>query len=126
MTEIANTPRPLPLLDDQTTGSGGCGCGGCGCGTSTADITAAPPTSTSNDQENPMDTRTYAVSGMTCEHCASAVTSELNALDGVTDVHVDLVAGGTSVVTVASQAPLDDSQVQAALDEAGEYQLVQR
>lgn len=121
MTEIANTSRSLPLLEDQTTGSGGCGCGGCGCG---AD--SAATTSSSIDQENPMSTHTYAVSGMTCGHCAAAVTSELKSLDGVTDVHVDLVAGGTSTVTVASQAPLDDIQVRAALEEAGEYQLVQR
>ena len=73
-----------------------------------------------------MTIHTYAVSGMTCGHCAAAVTSELKSLEGVTDVHVDLVAGGTSTVTVASQAPLDDIQVRAALEEAGEYQLVQR
>ena len=33
MTETTNTPRSLPLLEDQTTDSDGCGCGGCGCGT---------------------------------------------------------------------------------------------
>ena len=51
------------------------------------------------------------------------MTSELKALSGVTDVHVDLVAGGTSTVTVTSQAPLEEPQVAAALDEAGDYQL---
>lgn len=126
MTEIANTPRSLPLLEDQTTDSGGCGCGGCGCGAADADSAATPTTSSSSDQENPMITHTYAVSGMTCGHCAAAVTSELKSLDGVTAVHVDLVVGGTSTVSVASQAPLDDIQVRAALEEAGEYQLVQR
>jgi copper chaperone CopZ len=124
VTEIANTPNSLPLLEDPTTDSGGCGCGGCGCGASDAD--SAATTSNSNAQENPMSTHTYAVSGMTCGHCATTVTSELKSLDGVTDVHVDLVAGGTSTVTVASQAPLDDIQVRAALEEAGEYRLVQR
>ena len=49
-----------------------------------------------------MTTSTYAVTGMTCGHCASAVTSELKTLEGVTDVAVDLVAGGTSSVTVTS------------------------
>jgi copper chaperone CopZ len=68
-------------------------------------------------------TRAYQVTGMTCGHCASSVTTELKALDGVSDVHVDLVAGGTSTVTVTSTNPLEDTQVAAALDEAGDYQL---
>jgi copper chaperone CopZ len=68
-------------------------------------------------------TRTYQVTGMTCGHCASSVTTELKALDGVSDVNVDLVAGGTSTVTVTSTSPLEDTQVAAALDEAGDYQL---
>jgi copper chaperone len=60
---------------------------------------------------------------MTCGHCEHAVASELKSLDGVTDVAVDLVAGGTSSVTVTSTEPLDESQVVAALDEAGDYRL---
>lgn len=128
MTEFASTSRSLPLLEDQTADSGGCGCGGCGCGASDADSAATPTESSSSDRVNTMTTHThtYAVFGMTCGHCAAAVTSELKSLDGVTDVHVDLVAGGTSTVIVAAQAPLDDLQVRAALEEAGEYQLVQR
>ena len=70
-----------------------------------------------------MTTQNYPVTGMTCGHCEHAVTSELKALDGVTDVAVALVAGGTSRVTVTSEAPLDESQVAAALDEAGDYRL---
>jgi copper chaperone CopZ len=70
-----------------------------------------------------MTTHTYAVTGMTCGHCADAVTSELTELDEVTDVSVDLVPGGTSTVTVTSDAPLDEARVAAALDEAGDYQL---
>jgi len=70
-----------------------------------------------------MTTQTYPVTGMTCGHCEHAVTSELKTLDGVTDVAVALVAGGTSTVTVTSEAPLDESRVAAALDEAGDYRL---
>jgi len=70
-----------------------------------------------------MTTQTYSVTGLTCGHCASAVTSEIHELADVTDLHVDLVAGGTSRITVTSRAPLDDAQVAAALDEAGDYQL---
>lgn len=64
-------------------------------------------------------TTTYTVTGMTCGHCAQAVTGELTALDGVVDVRVDVGAGA---VTVTSAAPLDEAQVRAAVDEAG-YQL---
>ena len=70
-----------------------------------------------------MTQQTYAVTGLTCGHCQQAVTEELSALDGVTEVTVDLVAGGTSTVTVSSARPLEDGQVAAALDEAGDYQL---
>ncbi|GAB2758758.1 heavy-metal-associated domain-containing protein [Nocardioides pakistanensis] len=70
-----------------------------------------------------MTTQTYSVTGMTCGHCAHAVTTELKALDGVNDVNVDLVAGGTSTVTVTSEAPLEETKVVEALDEAGDYKL---
>ena len=70
-----------------------------------------------------MSTQTFDVIGMTCDHCAHAVTEELKALDGVTDVKVDLVAGGTSAVTVEAQRELTPAEVDAALDEAGNYSL---
>jgi copper chaperone len=70
-----------------------------------------------------MSTQTFPVTGMTCGHCASAVTEEIKALAGVTDVSVDLVAGGTSTVSVNSERELDLSEVAAALDEAGDYVL---
>jgi copper chaperone len=66
---------------------------------------------------------TYQVTGMTCEHCARAVTVEIESLAGVSEVRVDLVPAGTSAVTVTSAAPLPDEEIAAALDEAGEYRL---
>ncbi len=74
-------------------------------------------------EENHVTTSTYRVTGMTCGHCARAVTEELSALEGVSGVEVDLVAGGTSTVQVTSAAPLADEQVATALDEAGDYRL---
>ncbi len=71
-----------------------------------------------------MTTQNFAVDGMTCGHCASAVTEELQALDGVTEVQVELVAGGRSAVTVDSTRELTPAEVAAALDEAGNYSLV--
>jgi copper chaperone len=73
-------------------------------------------TQQSNDQ-------TFQVIGMTCGHCAGAVSSELGALDGVSEVDVDLVAGGTSTVRVHARRQLSDDEVSAALDEAGDYHL---
>jgi copper chaperone CopZ len=71
-----------------------------------------------------MTTETYSVTGMTCDHCVHAVSEEISALDGVTAVDVDLVAGGVSTVRVTSDAPLSDEAVASALDEAGDYSLV--
>ncbi|HYU84920.1 MAG TPA: heavy-metal-associated domain-containing protein [Kribbellaceae bacterium] len=65
---------------------------------------------------------TYHVTGMTCGHCVSAVTEELRALPGVTEVTVDLVPGGTSTVRVTSGTELDRARVAEAVDEAG-YEL---
>lgn len=62
---------------------------------------------------------TFGVDGMTCGHCVSAVTSELSALPGVHDVVVQLVVGGSSTVSVTSDAPLPDAAVSDAVVEAG-------
>jgi copper chaperone CopZ len=70
-----------------------------------------------------MTTATYRVHGMTCDHCASAVSSELTALDGVAEVTVELNAGGTSTVIVTSAAALSTDVLSAALAEAGDYRL---
>jgi copper chaperone CopZ len=64
-------------------------------------------------------TTTYAVAGMSCDHCARAVTVELTGLAGVEGVRVDVPAGS---VTVVSAAPLPEAAVRSAVDEAG-YQL---
>ena len=60
-------------------------------------------------------TVTYLVEGMTCDHCVNAVTGELSAVPGVTEVHVDL-ATKRAVVTGSD---LDDAALMAAIDEAG-------
>jgi copper ion binding protein len=65
-------------------------------------------------------TATYTVSGMTCSHCVNAVTEEVANIPGVTDVQVDLASGA---VTVTSEAPVEETALHAAVDEAG-YELV--
>lgn len=62
---------------------------------------------------------TFTVTGMTCGHCAAAVTEEVEKVDGVTGVAVDVASGQ---VTVTSTAPVDPVAVRAAVEEAG-YQV---
>jgi copper chaperone len=69
-------------------------------------------------------TQRFEATGLTCAHCASAVSQELMALDGVLDAQVEVVEGGASTVTVVSESELTDDEVVTALDEAGEYVLV--
>lgn len=66
-----------------------------------------------------MSTATYTVTGMTCEHCVASVTEEISEIDGVTDVAVDLVAGGDSPVTITTEGPVTQDAIAAAVDEAG-------
>jgi copper chaperone len=62
-----------------------------------------------------MPTLTYSVPGMTCGHCVNAVTSELTAVPGVTDVSVDL----TTKLVVVSGTNLEDDALRTAIEEAG-------
>ena len=66
----------------------------------------------------------FEATGLTCGHCARAVSQELMALDGVLDARVEVVSGGASAVTVVTERELSHDEVVAALDEAGEYVLV--
>ena len=61
----------------------------------------------------------YLVPGMTCDHCAVAVTEEVSKVAGVTSVDVDLA---TKLVRVHGTA-LDHAALVAAIDEAG-YEAV--
>ena len=67
-----------------------------------------------------MTNNVYEVTGMTCGHCASAVTEELTKISGVAAVRVDVPAGR---VEVDSSAVLDLKAVREAVEEAG-YELV--
>ena len=67
-----------------------------------------------------MASSTYTVQGMTCAHCAAAVTEEVTRIRGVTDVAVDVAAGR---LTVTSDQPVTTEAVTEAVEEAG-YDLV--
>ena len=99
--------------------SGAC----CGSGNSIQTIRlynhAQPGIPNQKDQAMSPVSTTVNVSGMTCGHCVSAVSEELEALDGVETVDVDLNAGGISTVTVASERELSPSEIGEAVAEAG-------
>jgi len=60
------------------------------------------------------------IRGMTCGHCAAAVRRALEALDGVSDVAVDLECG---TATYREAAPVSEDVVKGAIEEAG-YELL--
>jgi copper chaperone len=60
------------------------------------------------------------VGGMSCQHCAKAVAEALSALEGVTNVDVDL---GRGIVSFESIVPVPDAVLQQAVEAKGfEYQ----
>ncbi|MFD8563588.1 heavy-metal-associated domain-containing protein [Streptosporangium canum] len=57
----------------------------------------------------------YQISGMTCGHCVSSVSAEVESVGGVTGVQVDLATG---LVTVSGTG-FSDEEIRAAVDRAG-------
>jgi copper chaperone CopZ len=64
------------------------------------------------------ETRTYAVQGMTCDHCVLSVREEVSEVGGVNAVDVELASGR---LTVTGRQVSDDA-VRAAVADAG-YQV---
>ena len=96
--------------------SGAC----CGSGNTTHHtIGLGNPQSPTKEQAMSTVSTTIEVSGMTCGHCVSSVSEELEALAGVESVDVDLNAGGVSTVTITSDKPLSPAEIGEAVAEAG-------
>jgi copper chaperone len=70
-----------------------------------------------------MDSVTYRVEGMSCEHCQHAVKQALESVEGVRQADVDL-AGGLATVSLDGPA-VDTIRLRQAVDEAG-YTLVEQ
>jgi copper chaperone len=62
-----------------------------------------------------METATYSVPKMSCDHCTRAVDGALSSVPGVRSVQVDLE---TKLVTVRGDS-LSDATLRAAIAEAG-------
>lgn len=97
--------------------SGAC----CGSGTTTHHTIGLAHPVQSRTEEDPMSTVStiVEVSGMTCGHCVSSVSEELEALAGVESVDVALNAGGISTVTITSDKALSAAEIGEAVAEAG-------
>ena len=63
----------------------------------------------------------YTVNGMTCNHCAHAISEEVGAVPGVTGAVVVLETGK---LDVTSEAPVDFDRIVEAVYEAGEQYSV--
>ncbi|MDP5226826.1 MULTISPECIES: heavy-metal-associated domain-containing protein [Arthrobacter] len=74
----------------------------------------------------PLITTQVPVSGMTCGHCISSVTEELESVAGVEKVEVDLNAGGISTVTISSRHELSPEDIGEAIAEAGYVVVAER
>ena len=64
----------------------------------------------------------YNVTGMTCGHCAAAITEEVSELEGVTGVNVSHEEG-TLIVESKDRVPFD--AIIEAVSEAGDYSVVE-
>jgi copper ion binding protein len=60
-------------------------------------------------------TLTFAVTGMTCQHCVASVTQEVSEVAGVNKVSVDLENG----IVIAEGSALSPEAIVTAIDEAG-------
>lgn len=63
---------------------------------------------------------TVKINGMSCNHCAMAVTRALNEIDGIKDVKVDLSKGEA---TFEKERPVDMNTVREKIKKAG-YEVV--
>jgi copper chaperone len=62
-----------------------------------------------------VEQHTYSVSGMSCEHCVAAVSTEVGELPGVEAVEVHLASGAL----VVHGGEIDDEVVRRAVEAAG-------
>lgn len=59
------------------------------------------------------------ISGMTCGHCVSSVTEELNEIPNIQGVDVILDAKGISTAILSTSGSIDQETLRAAIEEAG-------
>jgi copper chaperone len=70
---------------------------------------------------NTMEQTILNVEGMSCEHCVKAVTNAASALDGVSEVRVDLGAKTVTVAHDPAKAPV--AEIKRAIEDQG-YEVI--
>ncbi|GHU78074.1 copper chaperone CopZ [Clostridia bacterium] len=68
-----------------------------------------------------MEKSVLNVDGMSCEHCVKAITKAVGALDGVSEVKVDLDAKTVTVTHDAAKAPPD--KIKLEIEDQG-YEVI--
>jgi copper chaperone len=63
-----------------------------------------------------MATAEYQVTGMTCGHCELSIREEVGELAGIEEIRV---SANTGKLVVTSADPIDETQILAAVVEAG-------
>ena len=63
-----------------------------------------------------MHKQDYIIDGMTCAACVASVERAISNVEGVKDVHVNLM---THKASVSFDEPIDDSKVIEAVEETG-------
>ena len=66
-------------------------------------------------KERQVDTLSYTVTNMSCDHCKMTITRALSGLPNVRDVDIDL---GSQRVTVSGEQ-LNDQSLRSAIEDAG-------
>ena len=61
-----------------------------------------------------METITYSIPNISCQHCVARVTKALEGLSGVTDVEADLAS---KTIEVSFEAPATDHAIREVLRE---------
>jgi copper chaperone len=63
-----------------------------------------------------MKKRTLVVQGMHCQNCVNSVTKALSAVDGLTEVHVDLAK---ALATFVETKPVSEDIIRKAVSDIG-------
>lgn len=68
-----------------------------------------------------METKTFAVSGMKCEHCKANVENALKSLGGVGNATVSLA--GKNVIVEYDEAMVSPARMKEAVDSLGRFEM---
>jgi copper chaperone len=96
--------------------------GGCSCCAPTTQVATPAGQHSAHPAGTVSAAATYPVEGMSCGHCVGAVAAAVSALPGADEVHIDLVPGGLSRLTVSGPVPAN--AVRTAIEDAGYRVLI--